>query len=115
MEIQMPPGTAIPDKLYFKIGEVTEITDLAAYVLRFWESEFPIISPKRTDSGQRLYRRSDVELILKIKYLLYEKKFTIPGAKKILKHHGRQNASGIPSTDLDDIKTELRQIRTLLE
>ena len=115
MEIQVPPGVTIPDKLYFKIGEVTEITDLAAYVLRFWESEFPIIAPKRTDSGQRLYRRSDVELILKIKYLLYEKKFTIPGAKKILKNHHRQNVNVIPLNDLDEIKTELRLIRTLLE
>ena len=115
MEIQLPTGSAIPDKLYFKIGEVTEITDLAAYVLRFWESEFPVISPKRTDSGQRLYRRSDVELILKIKYLLYEKKFTIPGAKKILKNHGKQPANSLPSIDLDEIKTELRLIRSLLE
>jgi DNA-binding transcriptional MerR regulator len=115
MEIQLPTGSAIPDKLYFKIGEVTEITDLAAYVLRFWESEFSIISPKRTDSGQRLYRRSDVELILKIKYLLYEKKFTIPGAKKILKSHGKHHANILPSSDLDEIKTELRLIKTLLE
>ena len=84
MEIQIPPGTTIPDKLYFKIGEVTAITDLAAYVLRFWESEFNIISPKRTESGQRLYRKADVESILKIKYLLYEKKFTIEGARNQL-------------------------------
>jgi DNA-binding transcriptional MerR regulator len=115
MEIQTPSGATIPDKLYFKIGEVTELTDLAAYVLRFWESEFPIISPKRTNSGQRLYRRSDVELILKIKYLLYDKKFTIPGAKKILKNHNRQHVNEIPLNDLDEIKTELRRIRTLLE
>ena len=115
MEIQIPPGVTIPDKLYFKIGEVTAITDLAAYVLRFWESEFPIISPKRTDSGQRLYRRSDVELILKIKYLLYDKKFTIPGAKKILKNHTRQTLDSIPLNDLNEIKTELRRIRALLK
>lgn len=115
MEIQIPTGTAIPDKLYFKIGEVTEITDLAAYVLRFWESEFPVISPKRTDSGHRLYRRSDVELILKIKYLLYERKFTIPGAKKILQNPSKHHVNTLPSSDLDDIKTELRLIRALLE
>lgn len=115
MDIQPFPSATIPDKLYFKIGEVTEIAELAAYVLRFWESEFPGIAPKRTDSGQRLYRRSDVELILKIKYLLYEKKFTIPGARKFLKTHANPHAGHFPLTDLDDIKMELRQIRSLLE
>lgn len=77
-----PPQRDIPDKLYFRIGEVTAITDLAAYVLRFWESEFPDIKPKRTESGQRLYRKSDIETLLLIKHLLYDKKFTIqaPGS-----------------------------------
>ena len=69
------PAPDIPDKLYFKIGEVSEIVEVPAYVLRFWESEFKRISPKRTSSGQRLYRKRDVELILKIKHLLYNKKF----------------------------------------
>jgi len=75
----------LPDKLYFKIGEVSSITELPSYVLRFWETEFKRIRPKRTSSGQRLYRKRDVELILKIKYLLYEKKYTIQGAKQHLK------------------------------
>jgi DNA-binding transcriptional MerR regulator len=90
MENPTPEGTTIPDKLYFKIGEVTDITGLESYVLRFWESEFPIISPKRTESGQRLYRKADVESILLIKNLLYVKKFTIEGAKKFLKDTGKQ-------------------------
>jgi len=115
MKIQMPPGTTIPDKLYFKIGEVTTITDLAAYVLRFWESEFNIISPKRTESGQRLYRKVDVESILKIKYLLYEKKFTIPGAKKILKDSGKQTSAPVPQIALEEIKSDLRKIRAMLD
>src|SRR6056297_3996887 len=80
-----PPSWEIPDKLYFRIGEVTAITGLAAYVLRFWESEFPTLSPKRTESGQRLYRKADVKTILEIKHLLYDKKFTIEGARKHLK------------------------------
>lgn len=115
MEIQAPPGTPIPDKLYFKIGEVTSITDLPAYVLRFWESEFPVLSPKRTDSGQRLYRKTDVESILKIKHLLYEKKFTIPGARKFLKINSRQPMQAPPQNALAEIKAELEQIRALLE
>ena len=75
----------LPNKLYFKVGEVSAIVGVPAYVLRFWESEFKKINPKRTPSGQRLYRKRDVELILKIKHLLYEKKFTIQGAKQHLK------------------------------
>ena len=113
MEIQIPPGT-IPDKLYFKIGEVTSITDLAAYVLRFWESEFNVISPKRTESGQRLYRKSDIETILTIKHLLYDKKFTIQGAKNFLKTTKKQKNQPPPASAIDEIKTELLQIRDML-
>lgn len=76
----------IPDKLYFRIGEVAELAGVPSYVLRFWESEFASIRPKRTDSGQRLYRKNDVETILTIKHLLHEKRFTIEGAKQHL--HG---------------------------
>ncbi len=115
MEIQTPSGTIIPDKLYFKIGEVTLITDLAAYVLRFWESEFNVISPKRTESGQRLYRKSDIEYILKIKHLLYDKKFTIQGAKNFLKTAKKQKNPPTPLTAIAEIKTELQQIRDMLD
>jgi len=75
---------SIPDKLYYKIGEVSEITGVEPYVLRYWESEFRIVTPARTNSKHRLYRRRDLELILEIKKLLYEEKFTIAGAKKKL-------------------------------
>jgi DNA-binding transcriptional MerR regulator len=76
--------SSIPEKLYYKIGEVSEITGIEPYVLRYWESEFKIVSPSRTSSKQRLYRKKDLELILEIKKLLYEEKFTIAGAKKKL-------------------------------
>lgn len=76
--------SAIPDKKYFRIGEVSGIAGVEAYVLRFWETEFKSIHPRRTSSGQRLYSQKDVQVILTIKHLLYEKKFTIEGAKKYL-------------------------------
>jgi DNA-binding transcriptional MerR regulator len=115
MENPAPEGITIPDKLYFKIGEVTEITGLESYVLRFWESEFPIISPKRTESGQRLYRKSDVESILLIKNLLYVKKFTIEGAKKFLKDAGKSKKAPPPPADIEEIRAELLQIRDMLD
>lgn len=108
-----PLESKIPDKLYFKIGEVSEIAGVPASVLRFWQTEFPRISPKRTPSGQRLYRRNDVELILKIKVLLYEKKFTIQGARQRLKAGGRAKASDQALT-LDEIYAELQIIRDIL-
>jgi DNA-binding transcriptional MerR regulator len=79
----------IPDKLYFKIGEVSELLGVEAYVLRFWETEFRALSPKKSGTGHRLYRRKDVELLLRIKHLLYEKRFTIEGARQSLKAAAR--------------------------
>ena len=72
----------IPSKLFFKIGEVCELTDTQPYVLRYWESEFPALAPAKNNSGQRIYRRRDIETIQRIKTLLYEEGFTIAGAKK---------------------------------
>jgi len=103
----------IPDKLYFKIGEVADLLDLPTHVLRFWETEFRRIKPKRTASGQRMYRKSDVELIVQIKHLLYEKKYTIPGAKKHLKKRGAHQHPEAPS--FEEIRAELSEIRTLLD
>ena len=106
----------IPDKLYFKIGEVSQITDLPSHVLRFWETEFKSIRPKRTGSGQRLYRRQDVKTVLKIKHLLYDRKFTIRGANKFLRQRKQQNELSIPVDSLliKEIHSELKQIRDLL-
>lgn len=80
-------ATPIPDKLYFKISEVSSITSVEPYILRYWETEFKLIKPYRTKSNQRLYRKKDVESILKIKKMLYNEKFTIAGAKKQLKNN----------------------------
>jgi DNA-binding transcriptional MerR regulator len=74
----------IPDKLYFRIGEVARLAGIKPYVLRFWETEFSTLGPRKSGTGHRLYRRKDVELVLEIKRLLYEKRFTIEGARKFL-------------------------------
>jgi DNA-binding transcriptional MerR regulator len=81
----MDNSTPIPDKLFFRIGEVSQLVGVEPYVLRYWESEFPGLSPKKSTSGQRMFRRKDVELLLSIKHLLYNEKFTIEGARKALK------------------------------
>ncbi len=115
MEKDPPQETVIPDKLYFKIGEVTAITGLPGYVLRFWESEFSAICPKRTESGQRLYRKVDIEVILKIKNLLYNQRFTIPGARQHLKGLYCAKPRSEPHTvTLEEICEELISLRELL-
>ena len=78
------PAQEIPDKLYFRIGDVARIAGIKPYVLRFWETEFGGLGPKKSGTGHRLYRRKDVELVLEIKRLLYEQRFTIEGARKHL-------------------------------
>jgi DNA-binding transcriptional MerR regulator len=104
----------IPDKLYFKIGEVSEIAELPSHVLRFWETEFAKINPRRTPSGQRLYRPRDVERILEIKYLLYEKKYTIAGARKQLNARTAKKDKDFEHF-LDELRSELQAIRKLLD
>src|SRR5437870_5634493 len=79
-----PSATAIPEKLFFKIGEVCEIAGVQAHVLRYWETEFPMLTPQKNRAGQRTYRRRDVEMALRIKELLYDEQYTIAGAKKKL-------------------------------
>src|SRR5919109_4938129 len=79
----------IPDKLFFKIGEVCDLVGVQPHVLRYWETEFPMLSPQKNRSGQRSYRRRDVEMALRIKQLLYEEGFTIAGAKRKLTGEGR--------------------------
>ena len=79
----------IPDKLYFRIGEVARLCRLPAYVLRFWETEFPHLKPVKSSTGQRMYRRRDVENVLRIKTLLYEEGFTIAGARQALNKDSR--------------------------
>jgi DNA-binding transcriptional MerR regulator len=128
------PLQEIPDKLYFRIGEVSRLAGVKPYVLRYWETEFPVISPKKSGTGHRLYRRKDVELVLEIKRLLYDKRFTIEGARKALegrakpapaaKGPARKSAPavmtpqgelfGAPAPDLSAIRKGLLEILDLL-
>ncbi len=85
----------IPNKLYFRIGEVAKLAGVKPYVLRFWETEFPELGPKKSGTGHRLYRRKDVELVLEIKRLLYEKRYTIEGARKTLAEKPKKEASKV--------------------
>jgi DNA-binding transcriptional MerR regulator len=85
-------AVSIPEKIFFKIGEVCDIVDVQAHVLRYWETEFPMLSPQKNRSGQRSYRRRDVEIALRIKELLYEDLYTIAGAKKKLQTEMRESS-----------------------
>lgn len=107
----------IPGKLYFRIGEVSELCKLPAYVLRFWESEFPQLRPGKSSTGQRLYRRKDVENVVKIRRLLYEQGYTIAGARQILKSEsktGRPQPS-LPFSVTSNFGEGLREIRNELQ
>ncbi len=113
------PRFDIPNKLYFKIGEVSKISGLPTYVLRFWEKEFPRIRPKRSETGQRLYRQKDVTLILTIQHLLHSKKFTIQGARQYMKSAPETTQREItshasPAITLQEIRRELECIKSLL-
>lgn len=105
----------IPDKNYFRIGEVSKILGVEPYVVRYWESEFKAVKPARTRSDQRLYRRKDVEQLLTIKNLLYEELFTIAGArKKLVDIRQGGNSSSGGNVRLIDIKRRLKEIKEII-
>src|SRR6516165_9187465 len=118
-----PAEVFIPDKMYFRIGQVSELTHTKAYVLRYWETEFPTLRPTKTRSGHRLYRRRDVETVLEIKHLLYQQGYTIEGARKQLASNSGSEVSGkqrhlfgqtLDGGDVKAIKRELQSILTIL-
>jgi DNA-binding transcriptional MerR regulator len=110
------------EKLYYRIGEVEEITGVAAYILRYWESEFKLLRPKKNAAGQRVYRHRDVELVRRIKTLLYEERLTLEGAKKRLAAEARKGPEqlelGLRETQyaeaLRRIRDRLTALRTRL-
>src|SRR4051812_41546709 len=103
----------IPEKLFFRIGEVCEIAGVEPYVLRFWETEFPFLAPQKSKSGHRVYRKKDVEMVLKIKDLLYARGFTIAGARKQLSKTRAEHGAERDKV-LIHVRKELRDILTLL-
>ena len=119
----------IPDRLYFRIGDVSRLVGVKQHVLRYWETEFPAISPKKSGTGQRLYRRKDVEVILQIKHLLYERRFTIEGARKAIERRDtsapppKREAGAVPQgtlfappvVDLASVRRELEEILSILK
>lgn len=126
-ELTQQAEARIPEKFFFQIAKVCEMTELPKSVLRFWESEFPTLKPNRTESGRRLYRRKDVVLLFKIKHLLYESKFTIDGARNFLDSRNKnmdlpETANDTPATQavisaeaLELVRRELLDIRRLLD
>ncbi len=105
----------IPDKTYYRIGEVARITKVKPYVLRFWETEFKMMAPPKSRSKQRMYRRKDIETVLSIKELLYERGFTIKGARRRLSERAREERDDTsPAARLRQVRTELEEMRELL-
>lgn len=107
----------IPDRVYFRIGEVAQLCDLPAYVLRFWETEFPQLKPTKSSTGQRMYRRSDVQYVLRIKKLLYEEGFTIAGARTQLKQEAKaaRGQAALPFAQPQPPVEELRRLKQGLQ
>lgn len=123
------PPLQIPDKLYFRIGEVSKLLDLPPYVLRFWETEFPQLKPGKGGTGQRLYRRRDVETLAEIRRLLYDEGYTIPGARQALKSDTKRAPEPVAETPapkkvaaedttalrLRKLRSDLNEIASLLD
>jgi DNA-binding transcriptional MerR regulator len=119
MANQQAEHTHIPEKVYFKIGEVCRLTGVKAHTLRYWEAEFPIIKPQRLGSQQRLYRRIDVENILRIKKMLHEDGMTLAGTRKSLARKAKDDMKGTTSVKdvslLQEIKNQLLAIKNILK
>ena len=120
--VSLPPGGAlpVPDKLFFRIGEVAALLRVPAYVLRFWQGEFPQLRPNKSGAGQRLYRKRDVEMALRIKRLLYEEGYTIAGAKSVLATEAPPPSLRLPTppsgdTRLELVRDELQALLRLLD
>lgn len=108
-------STSIPDKLFYKIGEVSRIVGVKPYVLRYWETEFPFLRPRKNKSGQRVYIKKDVELLLQIKRLLYQEGFTIEGARKKVACSFTSVANKAKTGAVEFVKKRLREILLQLQ
>jgi len=102
------------NKLFFSIGEVSQLTGIKQYILRYWESEFNLLSPEKTNTGQRRYRKKDIELILKIKDLLYKEGYTIAGAKRHLRRKELKEEGKLIEIDRDYLRKELMDMLKII-
>lgn len=118
------PSSSIPDRLYFRIGDVAEIVGVKPHVLRYWESEFSEIQPEKSSTGQRVYRRKDVETVLLIRHFLYEEKFSVEGARQKIRELRRQGGlvtyrkevvDPLPAAERQAREAALGQVRSLLD
>ncbi len=116
------PLKLFPEKLFYKIGEVSRVVGVESYVLRYWETEFSFLNPRKSKSGQRVYAKNDVDLILQIKHLLYEEKYTIDGVRRKLGSNPEQQspvtrpaASGMTAVDGSDVKNILIMVKSRLK
>lgn len=123
-DLEKSPSTSIPDRLYFRIGDVAEIVGVKPHVLRYWESEFSEIQPEKSSTGQRVYRRKDVETVLLIRHFLYEEKFSVEGARQKIRELRRQGGlvtyrkevvDPVPAAERQARETALGQVRSLLD
>lgn len=112
------PETVIPDKLYFRIGEVARLCGVETYVLRFWETEFPQMRPNKSGTGQRLYRKRDVEMAMRVRKLLHDEGYTIAGARQLLAQEARELRASSPQLPLIEggassarVKAKLQKVR----
>ncbi len=121
---ELPYYPEIPDRLYYRIGDVSRIAGVKPHVLRYWETEFPGISPKKSSTGQRMYRRAEVERILNIRHLLYERRFTIEGARSLLRDGGdepaakdKENGSqpDVPEQSTQSLSAIRRELKAILD
>ena len=109
-----PRTKTIPDKMFYKIGEVSDIADLESYVLRYWESEFPFLKPRKNKAGQRVYARKDLEMVIQIKNLLYKDKYTIAGVRKRFADHSIKKSS-VSIETIRGIRKRLKGILNILK
>jgi DNA-binding transcriptional MerR regulator len=116
------PLNLFPEKLFYKIGEVSRLVGVESYVLRYWETEFPFLNPRKSKSGQRIYAKNDVDLILRLKHLLYEEKYTIDGVRRKLGNNAEQLApvncqenAGVSAAATADAETILVMVKSRLK
>jgi len=108
-------GQDNPNKVFYRVGEVGQLVGVESYVLRYWEKMFPQLKPEKDETGQRVYTKSDIDVILRIKSLLYEERYTIDGARRRLKEESKYKSKYKDSEDAQELLTILRTVKSILQ